>query len=69
MEILSNLKATQSTLIVTALPDQSVIKSARNLPRVKTTAARQLNVLDILSFDHLVMTREALETVQEVFGE
>ncbi len=67
--ILSNLKADRSALVVIAQPDWNIIKSARNLPRVKTITARQLNVLDILSFDFLVMTREALEQVQEVFGE
>ncbi|MEW5783703.1 MAG: 50S ribosomal protein L4 [Bacillota bacterium] len=69
VQVLSNLNALESTLIVTAAPDHDVIKSARNLPRVKTTAARQINVLDLLSYDHLVMTRDALEAVQEVFGE
>lgn len=67
--LLEKLNASRSALIVTAAPDQNVIKSARNLTRVKTVVARQLNVLDILSYDHLVMTREALEKVQEVFGE
>ena len=66
--MLENLKASRSALIVTAEPDQNVIKSARNLPRVKTIAARQLNVLDLLSYDYLVMTSEALQKVEEVFG-
>ncbi len=69
VRLLDNLKATRSALIVIAQPDQNVIKSVQNLPRVKTTVARQLNVLDILSYDHLVITRDALEKVQEVFGE
>lgn len=67
--LLGNLKAAASTLVVTAQPDQNVIKSARNLPGVKTTVARQLNVLDILTHNHLLLTREALEKVEEVFGE
>lgn len=69
VQILKNLNASGKSLIVTGRPDQNVIKSARNLPGVKTTEARQLNVLDILSYDYLVMTRDALEKVQEVFGE
>lgn len=68
VRLLENLKASRSALIVTAEPDQNVIKSARNLPRVKTIAARQLNVLDLLSYDYLVMTSEALQKVEEVFG-
>ena len=66
--ILDNLKAAGGSLVITARPEHNVIKSARNLPRVKTIEARQLNVLDILSYEYLVMTREALEKVQEVFG-
>jgi large subunit ribosomal protein L4 len=67
--LLDKLKASRSALVVTAKPDLNVIKSARNLPRVKTVVARQLNVLDLLSYDYVVMTREALDKVQEVFGE
>jgi len=69
VQLLNKLKVFKSTLIITAEPNPNVIKSARNLPRVKTIAARQLNVLDILSYDYLIMTGEALGIVQEVFGE
>lgn len=68
VRLLENLKASGGALIVTAQPDHNVIKSARNLSRVKTLAARQLNVLDILSHDFLIFSQDALETVQEVFG-
>ena len=67
--VLQNLNAIQSALIVTARPEQNLVKSARNLPSVATTVAEQLNVLDILTYDYLVFTKEALEKVQEVFGE
>lgn len=69
VRVLENLKADGGALIVTGQPDRNVIKSARNLPGVKTMEARQLNVLDILNFEYLVMTREAMERVQEVFGQ
>jgi len=69
LQVLNNLQAAPSALIVLPAPDQIVIKSARNLPGVKTTVARQLNVLDILSYEHLVIIREALGALQEVFGE
>lgn len=66
---LNKLNAARSALIVTARPEQNLIKSARNLPSVATTIAEQLNVLDILTYEYLVFTREALEKAQEVFGE
>ncbi|MBS3942929.1 MAG: 50S ribosomal protein L4 [Dethiobacter sp.] len=69
IQLLNKLKVFKSALIITAEPNPNVIKSARNLPRIKTTIARQLNVLDILSYDYLIMTGEALGIVQEVFGE
>jgi large subunit ribosomal protein L4 len=67
--VLKKLNADRSALIVTARPEQNLIKSARNLPSVATTIAEQLNVLDILTYDYLIFTQEALEKAQEVFGE
>lgn len=56
------------TLIVTAGVDETMIKSARNLPGVKTITAPQLNVLDILEHDYLVLSQDALKKAEEVFG-
>lgn len=66
--LLDKLKVSGGALIVSAEADLNLIKSARNLPRVKTILARQLNVLDILTYNYLVMSREALQQVEEVFG-
>ncbi len=68
ISMLEQLKVDGGALVVNALPDENVIKASRNLPKVKTILARQLNVLDILNHDYLVMSREALEQVEEVFG-
>ena len=66
--LLEQLKVEGGALVVNAQPDMNIIKAARNLPKVKTILARQLNVLDILNYNYLVMSREALEQVEEVFG-
>jgi large subunit ribosomal protein L4 len=66
--LLENLQVSGGALIVTAQPDHNVIKSARNLPKVKTLTAAQLNVLDILNHEYLILSQAALEKVQEVFG-
>lgn len=66
--LLEQLNVSGGTLIVNAQSDLNVIKSARNLPKVRTILARQLNVLDILNYDYLVMNKEALQQVEEVFG-
>ena len=68
VRLLENLKASGGALIVTAQTDENVIKSARNLPGVDTITAPQLNVLDILNHNYLVLSQDALEKVEEVFG-
>jgi len=68
LEIMKNLKVNGAALIVSADVDINLIKSVRNLPKVKTILARQLNVMDVLSHNYLVMNRAALKQVEEVFG-
>jgi len=67
--ILTALGLDSSTLIVTAEIAENVIKSARNLPRVKTTLADLLNVGDILSYKALLMTVAAVRRVEGLWGE
>ena len=57
-----------STLIATGSPEANTVKSARNLPRVKTLPARQLNVVDITAHQKLLMTEEAVRQVEELWG-
>lgn len=66
--MLDNLKISGGALLVSAAPDKNLVLASRNLPKVKTILARQLNVLDVLTFNYLVMSREALQQVEEVFG-
>ncbi|MEW6523276.1 MAG: 50S ribosomal protein L4 [Bacillota bacterium] len=66
-ELLSNLEVPRA-LIVTGGPSPVVYKSARNLPGVGTTIARDLNVLDVLAHRHLVLTRDAVRAVEEVLS-
>lgn len=66
--VLGNLKTGRKVLIVTGTTQENVVKSARNIPGVKTTNANQLNVYDILNTDNLVITRDAVAQVEEVFA-
>lgn len=68
VRVLTNLKAGRRVLIVLESPSENVIKSARNIPGVKTVNANQLNVYDILNNDNLVITRDAVARVEEVFA-
>ncbi len=67
--ILAALGVDSSALIVTAEPEENVVKSARNLPRIKTMPVSLLNVVDILSRKMLLMTVAAVRKAEELWGE
>ena len=56
-------------MIVTAAPEANVIKSASNIPGIKTLPANTLNVFDLLSYDALVMTEDAVRKAEQLWGE
>jgi len=66
--ILSALGMDSSALIVTSEPEESVVKSARNLPGIKTMPASLLNVVDIFSYKMLLMTVAAVRKAEELWG-
>ena len=68
-QILAALGVDSSALIVTSEPEENVVKSARNLPRIKTMPASLLNVVDILSCKRLLMTVAAVHKAEELWGE
>lgn len=66
--ILANLNAQGNVLIVTDKPDRLVQLSSGNIPGVKTLEVRRLNVRDILASDKILMTRDAVNGLEEVLG-
>ncbi|MEK3883807.1 50S ribosomal protein L4 [Paenibacillus sp. PL2-23] len=66
--ILNNLKVDRKALVVTASYEDNVALSARNIPGVKFVAADGINVRDVLVYDKLIITKEAVEKVQEVLA-
>ncbi len=68
VQILKNIKAADTAMIVTAEKDEKVIKSAGNIPGVKTALVNTINVYDLLKYESLVITLDALNKVQEVFA-
>lgn len=68
VNVLSSLSAEQKTLIVTADDDENLKKSANNLQHVKTIDAQGVNVLDVINSDKLIITKKAVENVEEVLG-
>ena len=55
-------------LIVTPEVNEKVVRSARNLPGIKTTFARLLNTYDIMDAQSFVVDKAALETIEEVYA-
>ena len=69
--IAAMLKAVGSekkALIVLLSVDKKVINSARNIPGVKTAQVNELNVYDMLNADKLIIAKEAVEKIQEVYA-
>jgi large subunit ribosomal protein L4 len=67
-KLLNNLKVVSKTLVVTADFDNNVALSARNIPGVKFVAAEGINVLDVMKYDQLIITKDAVAKVEEVFA-
>ena len=67
--ILATLGVDSSALIVTKEAEGNVVKSARNLPQIKTLPANLLNVVDLLSCKMLLMTVAAVRKAEEIWGE
>ena len=66
-QLLDRLGLTDA-LIVVAEPDSKLKLSARNLPGVKVLLCAGINVRDVLNYRHLVLTRAALEQIQEALA-
>ena len=56
------------TLVVTAAPDQNVVKSGRNIPGCEITFANLINAYDVLNANKLVVDQAALRKIEEVFA-
>ena len=65
---LNAVKADGKSLVVTPAMDEIVVKSARNIPGVETSMANLINVYDILKAKYLVLDKEALTVIEEVFA-
>lgn len=66
--ILKNLNVDRKTLVVTSTFEDNVALSARNIPGVKFLTAEGLNVLDVIVYDKLIITKDAVSKVEEVFA-
>lgn len=65
--VLENLKVNKA-LVVLDKKDENVILSARNIPEVRTTMSNSVNVYDVLKYDSVVITKEAVAQIEEVYA-
>ena len=68
VNMLKALNVDGKALIVTAEADQKVVKSAANIPGVKTAAVNTLNVYDILNHDKFIVVKNAVGKIEEVYA-
>ena len=68
VEMLSAVGSEKKALIVLPEVDEKVIKSARNIPGVKTAQVNEMNVYDILNADKLIIAKDALTKIEEVYA-
>jgi len=66
-EVLDNFKV-KKALIVLDKKDEKVTLSARNLPNVRTILSNSINVYDILKYDTLLITKDAVAQIEEVYA-
>lgn len=65
---LNAIEATGKSLVVTPEVRVNVVKSAANVPGVRTTIASTLNVYEILNADKFIIDKAAIEKLQEVYA-
>ena len=68
INIFNELGISESSLIVTEGIDRIIVRSARNIPHTGVTQADILSVIDMLSFDHMLLTVDAVRQIENLWG-
>jgi large subunit ribosomal protein L4 len=68
LQILQNLSVDSSALILLPGRDEAVLRSVRNLPKVRTLVAQYVNVRDLLTYDYILMPLASLEVIEGILG-
>lgn len=66
--VLEAMPASRSVLIVLPENVDTIVRAAANLPQTKTIIAPMLNVRDVLKFDRLIVTEEAIEVIEKLWA-
>ncbi len=65
-KVLANLNVEKALVVVD--DNENAVMSARNIPTVKTASTSTINVFDILKYNTVVLTKDAVNTIQEVYA-
>lgn len=68
IKVLNNLKVESKAAVVTVNNENFVQESARNIPGIKPLPADGINVYDLLNHDKLILTKDAVARIEEVWG-
>ena len=66
-EVMSNLKVDKALVVIEG-ENKNVVLSGRNIPTVKVSATNEINTYDVLKYETLVVTKAAVETLEEVYA-
>ncbi|MGO1580376.1 MAG: 50S ribosomal protein L4 [Peptoniphilaceae bacterium] len=68
VKVLNAINSDKKALLVLAGNDTDVKRAARNIPTVETVTAENINVYEILKYNSLIITKDALRVIEEVFN-
>lgn len=68
IKVLANVKAEKKALIVMAEKDENVVRSAANIPGVRTCLVSTMNVYEIVNYTSFILTKEAANKIEEVYS-
>ena len=67
-KVMTNLNVNDKALVVLNDNNENVVLSARNIPTVKTSLTNTINVYDVVNAKTLVLTQDAVKTIEEVYA-
>ena len=66
-EVMNNIKVSNALFVIEG-ENKNVVPSGRNIPTVKVSATNEINTYDVLKYDTLVVTKAAVEKLEEVYA-
>ncbi len=68
VKVLKNLNIGKKALIITAEKDENVVRSAANIPGVRTALVSTMNVYEIINHTNFIVTKDAIKKIEEVYS-